>query len=214
MDKTDSLAEPTHRPGPQTSAAASLAPTMRSANILLKPMAPPDVTDAYLRWLTDPEIVRFLEARFQNHTLESLRRYVASFDFKDSFLFGVFTADAIQTHIGNVTLYRNPHHGTVAFGYMIGERRYWGTTVATESLVLTFDFVFEQLGARKIWGTAYGGNLGSTFNFKKFGFTREGILRGHLVDGDKVTDSIYYGLLRDEWRSGREKFKDVVRSDR
>jgi len=35
-------------------------------------LRPDDVTDAYVRWLNDPEINRFLESRFAEHTLHGL----------------------------------------------------------------------------------------------------------------------------------------------
>lgn len=181
----------------------------KSNTIELRPLGVEDVSDTYLGWLEDPKVNRFLEVRFHKYDLESLRSYVAGFDFKTAFIFGIFSS---SKHIGNLTLYFNPHHGTISFGYIIGDRDYWGSSAATETIVLALDFAFDHLGARKVWGNAYRNNVASIFNFAKFGFVREGVLRGHLIESSGPVDSLVYGLLIEEWQIVKEKFSAITRS--
>ncbi len=182
----------------------------KSNTIELRPLGVEDVSETYLGWLEDPKDNRFLEVRFHKYDLESLRSYVADFDFKTAFLFGIFSS---SKHIGNLTLYFNPHHGTTSFGYIIGDRDYWGSSAATETIVLALDFAFDHLGARKVWEAMPTEiMLTSIFNFAKFGFVREGVLRGHLIESSGPVDSLVYGLLIEEWKIVKEKFSAITRS--
>jgi len=98
------------------------------------------VTPTYLGWLNDPEITKFLEVRHTPQTMEGLCQWVAQFDQKQRYLFGIFEAES-EEHIGTATLYdMNTIHRTAHYGYLIGNKEYWGGGVALEALTLLFDF--------------------------------------------------------------------------
>jgi len=79
------------------------------------------------------------------------------FDQKSRFLFGVFD-NTSDLHIGNLTLDIRLHN-VAYFGYLIGEKNYWGTPAATEAICLILDFSFNFMKVRKVWGGIYKSNL-------------------------------------------------------
>lgn len=106
-------------------------------------------------------------------------------------------------HIGNVTLYINVHHNTACFGYLIGEKEYWGKGAAIEAIRLLLDCAFNELKIRRVWGGAYLKNVKSIFNLKRLGFTQKGRLRKHQVDRNEYCDTLLFGMLREEWLTNR-----------
>ena len=166
---------------------------------MLRPLLEKDFNETYLGWLNDPEVNRYLEVRFIKSTIKNTRKFVRSFDNKDKFIFGIYTLNKKQ-HIGNIALYTN-NHNIAHFGYLIGEKDYWGTRAAVEAVTLLLDFAFNKLNIRKVWGGVYLNNISSIFNCKKLGFVQEGRLRKHYTDHGNPTDSLIFGILREEWLS-------------
>ena len=168
-----------------------------------------DVTERYVQWVNDHEVNRFLEVRFSQLDKESTKNYVMSFDNKTKFLFGIYTCKE-NIHIGNASLNINANHNIAEFGYFVGDKRYWGENAALEACYLLFEFGFNKIGLRKIWGGAYLTNVSSIFNHKKMGFTQEGRLREHYIDGDTATDVLLFSMHTSEWNKKQSKIKITV----
>ncbi len=183
---------------------------LRSRLVHLRPLNKNDVSQKYLGWLHDPDVNRFLEVRFNLPDMEELKAFVQGFNGTNGYLFGVFTHDQNKSvHIGNFIIEINPFHKTAYFGYLIGDKKYWGSSAATEAIVLILEFAFEIHEVRRVWGGAYDSNFASAFNFHRFGFIQEGALREHHLDGDEPVDGLFFGLLRAEWKKKREEFRDI-----
>jgi len=172
--------------------------------VLLKPLSVGDVTSEYVAWLNDPEVNQFLETRFKKHTLVSQRAFVKRFDQKTKFLWGIFDSKT-RKHIGTITLYEiHPVHKYANYGYLIGDKQYWGTGAVQEAIALVFDFAFLKLGVHSISTGAYAPNVSSIFNYKKMGLRPEGIRKERLLLQGKFVDDVLYGITKDEWISHRE----------
>lgn len=171
----------------------------------LKPLFPEDVTQEYVSWLKDPGVNEFLEARFKKHTLATQRAYVRGFDQKTKFLWGIFDKKT-KKHIGVITLYDiHPMHKYANYGYLIGNKKYWGTGAAQEAIALVFDFAFLKLRIRSISTGAYAPNVASVFNYKKMGLSYQGTFKERLLYKGAFVDQVWYGITRDEWLSRRKK---------
>ena len=175
-------------------------------NYYLENLQIDDVTERYVNWLNDPEVNRFLEVRFIKSTLENTRNYVETFDNKSRFLFGIYTMHDNQ-HIGNMALHINKNHNTADFGYLIGEKDYWGKSASKEAIILLLDYSFNTLNIRKVWGGSYAENIRSIPNFKKLGFVQEARLREDNFDGEKITDGLRFSILQREWIEKEELTK-------
>lgn len=140
---------------------------------------------AYLRWMRDPEVLRYLEARHGSHDSESLRRFIRDANASaDNLLLGMFLKEDGR-HIGNIKLGpidRPNHRGEI--GFMIGERAMWGRGYGSEAVELVCRHAFSSLGLHKITAGYIASNAGSERIFAKLRFFEEGRLRQHfLVDG-------------------------------
>jgi len=177
---------------------------LKGSNIYLKTLNSSNLEEKCISWLNDPEINKFLEVRHNIPTFEEQKKHIDTYDNHSSFYFGVYTNDT-NLLIGTISLSRNIPHQTATYGYLIGERDFWGTSAGIDACCLLMDFAFNDLDIRKVIGNVYQANIGSIFNFKKLGFEKEGCLKEALIFNEKPTDCYYFGLMKDAWDSRRQK---------
>ena len=96
----------------------ALRDPLAGERVLVRPFTYGDISEAYLGWLRDPEVVRFSSQRFRVHTLETCQAYQAS--FKDSANHFLAICDRTSgAMLGTLTVYRkcaarhrrHRHHG-------------------------------------------------------------------------------------------------------
>ena len=106
--------------------------------LLLRCLTEQDASPAYLAWLHDPEINRFLESRFQPpRNMEDLARFIAHTNKSShTLLLGIFLQSKKQ-HIGNIKLGPlNRIHGLADVGFLIGSKSDWGKGYASRAIRL------------------------------------------------------------------------------
>lgn len=173
----------------------------------IRPLLVTDVSDSYLKWLQDSEVIRFLEINRTNNDAKSINdliAYVKGFENKDDFLFGIFDNNK---HIGNLTINSiNVHNGTFDMGYLIGDKNYWGLRAGEAALVAGLRFAFEELGLRKIFGGIYSKNRAARFLSKKIGFFEEAKLKDFAYIDGELDNSIIYTMTKEQWDELKKKY--------
>lgn len=162
----------------------------------LRPVRPADADGPYLRWLNDPNVMRFLETRFATHTAEGLRNYIEQTTATPD---NVFLAIVLRTdgrHIGNLKLGPiNRVHQLGDIGLLIGEPDCWGKGYATEAIGLLASHAFEALRLHKLTASCYANNAGSARAFQKAGFTVEAVRPQHFLCEGKWVDAVLLGRI-------------------
>lgn len=173
---------------------------LRGDRVGLRLVTLDDVSDRYVGWLRDPEVHKYLETRFSEQTLESVRGFVASMvESPHSYLFAI-VENGSGTHVGNVKIGPvNPHHAFADVSYFLGERASWGKGYGTEAVRLVTRFGFERLGLHRCQAGLYASNIGSQRVLEKAGYTYEGRLAKQLRLGDAWEDHVWFGALRETW---------------
>ena len=93
----------------------------------------PAAKGAYLEWLRDPEVVRFLESRFSQFDEDRLAHFIRSRNASEnSILAGIFFE---RRHVGNIKLEFDVHHRRGELGLMIGDKAVWGRGIARRAIV-------------------------------------------------------------------------------
>ena len=85
-------------------------------------------------------------------------------------------------------------------GSMIDEE-YAGRGLIKKTCVRLIDYLFDKLGMEKIVICCDGGNEASKAVAKALGFTLEGNIRNHMVVNSRVSNMLYYGLLKVEYKT-------------
>lgn len=173
---------------------------LHGEGISLRLISLQDCTDTYVKWLNDPEVNQYLETRWSNQNLDSIRDFVISqLDSDHSILFAII-ADDMNRHIGNIKIGPiNKHHNYASISYFIGDKSMWGKGIATKVIRLVCAFGFNELHLHRIEAGAYSAAIGSWKALEENGFKREAVFRKQVIAGDKYMDVYRYGILETEY---------------
>ena len=166
-------------------------PLLLGPRLLLRPMRSSDITEQLVAWLNDPEVARFSNQRFLQHTLDTSRRYRDGFEGSPN-LYLSARLRATDQAVGTLTAYINPHHGTADIGILMGERSLWGQGLGLEAFTLLADGLAARAGVRKLTCGMLACNHGMVAVARRAGFVQEAVRSGQeLVDGEPA-DLLYF----------------------
>ena len=159
--------------------ALKMSQLIKGSQIYLKRLVVEDVSDEYVSWLNDDSINKYLECRFVDHTLESVKKYIQclSKEGSDELIFGIYR-DQDSKHIGNIKLGPiNSHHQHAAVGLVIGDKNFWGYGYGSKAIKLLSDYAFESLSLESLNAGCYEQNIGSYMAFLKAGWEITGKIK-------------------------------------
>jgi len=184
-------------------ARAGLSPTTRAAAgaVSLAPYLPEHVTEEVVRWLNDPDVVRYTEARYVAHTAESQRAYVAAANGDPSArLWRIMVAG--EGHVGTLRLSSiDRRHGHARVALIVGRKDLWGQGIAQRAIAAACGAAIGELGLRKLLAGIYASNTASLRAFAKAGFVEEARLARQYRDGDELVDGVIMSRFADRAES-------------
>jgi ribosomal-protein-alanine N-acetyltransferase len=164
--------------------------------LCLCPFTESDITADYIRWLNDPEVVRFSNQRFRRHDEKSCLAYLRTFADSDNLFLAVHLADDKRL-IGTMTAYVSSHHGTADMGLLIGECGLWGQGFGLEAWTLLLNHLLQVRRLRKITAGTLRCNLGMTRIMERSGMRMEAVRsQQELVDGE-TQDVLHFAKFRE-----------------
>ena len=163
-----------------------------SQRLVLKTLDETKVGSAYLSWMNNDEVIKYLEIKHnQPKSITDLVNFVNEINSDDkTLLLGIYL------HIGNIKLGPiNSHHNRADIGFIIGDKKYWGQGYSTEAIGALVKFAFNKIGLQKLTAGCYEGNIGSSKALLKAGFTHEATLNSHVILGDKRVNVSIFGIV-------------------
>ena len=172
---------------------------IESKRLLLRPVELTDVKEQYQAGMNDPAVMKYTESRFQTHSLEQIRQYVASVQADPSSRFFAIIEHESGKHIGNIKIgHIHPVHRHADVGIILGDKTCWGKGYAAESLRLVAGYARQSLQLHKLMAGIYANNIGSIQAFLKAGFVAEGRFACHWFCDGEYVDGLQMGLLLEE----------------
>ncbi len=173
--------------------------TLIGEKIILRPVTLADCTDRYVAWLNHPEVNRYLETRWTEQTLDSVRDYVDKLSkSRDSYLFAILDKPTKQ-HIGNIKLGPvSPIHAAADVSYFIGERAFWGKGLATDAIRVLTTMAFTELRLHRVQAGVHASNRASRKALENAGFRSEAVWRRRLRTESGWEDQYWYARLAEE----------------
>ncbi len=172
---------------------------IKNGDITIHSLTEKDVSNVYLSWMNDPEILRYISSRNKINSRENIKKYVAKFDNVSSFHLGIFVCDNSK-HVGNISVHCDVNNKVASTGVLIGDKALWGSDIVVRSRFLILQFLFEKMDIFKVTGTPLATNLSAIFNYKKQGFVVEGIQKDHVMLSDGTrTDVIHFAIFREAY---------------
>jgi len=156
-----------------------------------------------VRWQGDSELHRLAGA--EPAMMESEKKLKEWFEkqnengFKPQrYPFSVRTLED-DKHIGFFGLWVDLIHGEAWVGIGIGEREYWGKGYGTDMMKLCLQYAFTELNVHRVSLGVHEYNPRALRSYEKAGFQLEGRTRRDILREGVRTDSLWMGILRDEW---------------
>ena len=180
-----------------------MPPVLETPRLVLQPFPDDLLTDTYVGWLNDPDVVRFSEQRHMTHTLESCRDFIASFTGTPHGLWAIRDKTRGLCHIGNISTEVDPHTATGDIRILIGDRAAWGTGLGGEAWMAVMAHLFDDLGLAQVTAGTLAGNTGMLKVMEKSGM-RETHRRPGPTPIDGRTMEIIYACRRaQDWPPAR-----------
>ncbi len=174
----------------------------RGSLVRLADESPEVLAKAFVKWDRDTEQHRLADSDPAQLWSEKKIKEVIEKHAENnsrSFRFSIRTL-ADDTLIGGVGLWISSWtHADTWLGISIGERDYWGKGYGSEAVRLAVQYAFLELNLRRVSLGLHAYNERALKSYQKVGFKLEGRMRGEgLRDGDRY-DSLWMGILREEW---------------
>ncbi len=179
-------------------------PFLVGARIYLRPVEPADVTDAYVDWLNDPGVTRFLQTGVTPTTKTAVRAYVKrAVQAPDTVMLAIVERGT-DRHVGNVKLGPiHRIHRRADLGVMIGDKTRWGRGYGKEALSLALGYAFNRLNLRKVTLGVDAGHRSAVRLYRQLGFKVEGVQRQHWFRDGQYRDNVLMGLLCSDYPAAR-----------
>lgn len=164
--------------------------------LLLEPFSKIFLTETYVGWLNDPEVVRFSEQRHRVHTLETTRKYIESFKNSANRIWAICVRNGDIGHIGNITAHINTNNNIADIGILIGRKDVWGKGFGTEAWCGVCDYLINTAGIRKITGGTLATNTGMLKVMQKAGMIEDGHRTRHYEWEGQQVDMIHLAKFK------------------
>jgi RimJ/RimL family protein N-acetyltransferase len=163
------------------------------------------------RWARDTEFHRLVDADpAQLYSEKKVKEWIekgVGEGFKPQrYFFSIRVLDDDKL-IGFLGLWLNLIHSEVWVGIGIGDREYWSRGYGTDTMKLCLQYAFMELGAERVSLGLHEYNPRALRTYEKAGFRLEGRTRQDVQREGRRYDSLWMGVLREEWiqmqREGR-----------
>lgn len=166
--------------------------------VRLEPFDERFLTQSYVDWLNDPDLMRYSEQRHRRHSLESNAAYAQSFDHQTRFLWAIVdTRD--DTHAGNVNAYFDPRNLVADVGLLIGEASKRGQGLGLEAWVGALHALFLSEGARKVTAGCAALNQGMLRIMRASNMHADGVRSKQLLIDGAGVDVIHMAMFSDSF---------------
>lgn len=187
-------------------------PTILGSRISLRLPREADLDSLYSIY-SDPEVMRYwgdLPMKDPREVKELLAEISEDLRNKKCIQWGIARQIDDQL-IGTVALFGlDSVARKCEIGFALG-RVYWGSGYMHEALQIALGFLLHELDLRRIEADVDPRNASAIRLLEHLGFKREAYLRERWIVPGETQDSLFYGLLKREWKSADIGFEVVDR---
>ncbi len=172
-------------------------PRIDTPRLSLVPFEETFLSERYVGWLNDPDVVRYSEQRHRRHTIESCRRFIASFEDGPSHLWAIVENETGLGHIGNINTDTDLPNRTADVAILIGEKRVWGRGLGSEAWIAVVDYLLDSGGIRKVTAGAMADNEVMLAIMRRSGMVEDGRRSAQFLLDGRTVDAVYMARFAD-----------------
>ena len=157
-----------------------------------------DITQEYISWLNNPEVVKYSNQRFITHNNETCISYFKSFVDSDNIFLAIEDRNS-KNMIGTMTIYISVNHQTADIGIMIGDREFWGKGIGELAWQSVMNLLIQKNNLRKVTGGTLAINKGMIRIFEKVGMAPDGVRKNHEIIDGTPCDICYFAKFHNDY---------------
>ena len=166
--------------------------------ITLRLFSKDNITDLYINWLNDRNVMQFSNQRFFQHTHTSCLEYLKSFANTDNLFLAIYLKEK-NIYIGTMTIYVSNAHHVADIGIMIGDKKSWGIGVGSDAWGTVLNWLINNLNFRKVTGGALAGNKSMIKIMSNLNMIPDGIRKNHEIVDKKPQDLMYFAKFNNNY---------------
>lgn len=182
---------------------------IETKRLILKPFCEEYLTEEYVSWLNDDELVKYSEQRHYKHTFKSCKEYYLSFQDAENLFYAILLKEN-ENHIGNINVYIDKYNLLADIGILIGDKSASGCGYGTEAWTGMMGYLFERKDVRKITAGTMEHNRAMIIIFEKCKMEYEARKVRHYLFEGKEVDMVYYAAFRNEWLKNDGLYNELI----
>ena len=171
---------------------------LETNRLILRPFSLDDTAAMFKNWASDEEVTKYLTwppHRNMNTTQKVLKSWIHNYTKEDYYQWAIVLKENHDEPIGSIGVNAYNHSIDIAqIGYCIG-KQWWHKGITTEALMCIMNFLFHEVGVKRIEATHDVNNPNSGSVMKKCGMKYEGTLRQAGINNQGIHDVCYYAKL-------------------
>ena len=169
--------------------------TIETERLSIVPFESKHITDEYLGWLNDSQLMKYSEQRHKKHSMETCLTYLKSFEDTENYFFAIEMNGVSRVHIGTITVYQDKSNKLADIGIMIGSKLAQKKGFGKEAWNSVVDWVKNTLKPRKITAGAMSENHAMISIMQQCGMKLDGIRKKHYLLNGKEVDIVYMAVF-------------------
>ncbi|MBU0593640.1 MAG: GNAT family N-acetyltransferase [Gammaproteobacteria bacterium] len=165
-------------------------PELETPRLCIIPFNEQLLTERYVDWLNDPEVVRYSEQRHRHHDLAGCTAYFRSFENSPHYFCAILHKGTPEEHIGNISIAMDCANRVADISIMIGEKQYWGQSLGAEAWKCVMEELFVHQNIRKITAGTMAINHGMLAVMKRCGMEEEGRRKRQFLCDEQEVDMV------------------------
>jgi UDP-4-amino-4,6-dideoxy-N-acetyl-beta-L-altrosamine N-acetyltransferase len=177
-----------------------LNPFLLGQKVYLRPLEREDALTLQ-PWFNDPEVNRYMLIH-RPLTRQTEEQFIDRVNNSEHELVMMIVRIDVDMPIGTTGFHQiNFKNRNAMFGISIGDKEVWGQGFGTEAMFLMLQYAFDTLNLHRVGLQVFEYNERAIRVYEKLGFRQEGVLRQEHYREGRYWDTMFMGLLREEWRA-------------
>ncbi len=153
-------------------------------------------------WWNDPDVRRLFDVHFVDQTFSDAEKWFAkNGSGEDDKLPRSFVIEVDEegkwVPVGTAEFYNErPSHKTADFGFLIGDKNWWGKGIGTEAAKRMVKYGLDELGYKRIGAVSAAYNVRSLNALQKAGFQIEGIRKSYVFRDGQHHDQTMMSVIK------------------
>ncbi|KTD24318.1 putative N-acetyltransferase [Legionella lansingensis] len=180
---------------------SKIFPVLESGDIRIVKFERKHLTQRYVSWLNDPEVVKFSEQRYYEHTLATCTSYFEAVEKTTDHFLAIEALTPNLGHIGNIGVAIDIHNRVADMSIIVGEKKAWGTGLATTAWSAVLRELLMNQGIRKVTAGTMAMNESMLRLMKRSGMKIEARRARHFIWEGKEVDLVQSAIFNNELMS-------------